>query len=279
MSYGPVTSMSYGPVTPAWLGLREAADAVARAGELVELLRGRLARTPLVIHDLGCGTGSMGRWLAPQLPGPQHWVMHDRDPSLLRVAAGGLPDRAGDGSAVTVDVRGGDVTQLTADDLRGAGLVTTSALLDLLTVAEVERIVAACCAARCSALLTLSVSGRVDLAPSDPMDGVIAAAFNAHQRCTSQGRRLLGPDALDATIDAFARHGVATVVRCSPWRLGPDNEDLMSEWLEGWLAAACEHQPELAEAIVDYARRRAAEMAARQLHVTVHHGDVLGGPE
>jgi hypothetical protein len=26
-----------------------------------------------VIHDLGCGTGAMGRWLAPVLPGPQHW--------------------------------------------------------------------------------------------------------------------------------------------------------------------------------------------------------------
>ena len=29
----------------------------------------------------------MGRWLAPLLPGPQHWVLHDRDADLLAVAS------------------------------------------------------------------------------------------------------------------------------------------------------------------------------------------------
>ena len=67
-------------VTPEWLALREPADAAARSVELVERLRARLVGSPeLVIHDLGAGTGSMGRWLAPLLPGPQHWVLHDRD--------------------------------------------------------------------------------------------------------------------------------------------------------------------------------------------------------
>ena len=46
-----------------------------------------------VIHDLACGTGSMGRWLAPLLPGPQSWVLHDLDADLLQVAAAELPAR------------------------------------------------------------------------------------------------------------------------------------------------------------------------------------------
>lgn len=54
---------------PEWLELREPADAAARAMELLDPLRIRLANLPgrsgLAIHDLGCGTGSMGRWLAP----------------------------------------------------------------------------------------------------------------------------------------------------------------------------------------------------------------------
>ena len=54
-----------------------------------------------VIHDLGCGTGAMGRWLAPLLPGPQHWVVHDRDADLLAVAAADPPGPAADGAAVT----------------------------------------------------------------------------------------------------------------------------------------------------------------------------------
>ncbi len=65
---------------PDWLALREGADAAARAPELVELLRVHLAAaarpgTPSVIRDLGCGTGSMGRWLAPKLSGPQLWIL------------------------------------------------------------------------------------------------------------------------------------------------------------------------------------------------------------
>ena len=56
-------------VSPDWLDLRERADAAARARDLVRQLRLRLpAGGPLVIHDLACGSGSMGRWLAPLLP-------------------------------------------------------------------------------------------------------------------------------------------------------------------------------------------------------------------
>ena len=59
--------------------LREPADAAARSEELAERLRATSPAGPLMIHDLGGGSGAMGRWLAPRLPGPQHWVVHDRD--------------------------------------------------------------------------------------------------------------------------------------------------------------------------------------------------------
>ena len=86
-------------VSGEWLDLREPADAAARNPELVEHLRRHLPSTGcLVIHDLGCGTGSMSRWLAPLLPGPQHWVLHDRDEDLLDVAAAELPGPAADGA-------------------------------------------------------------------------------------------------------------------------------------------------------------------------------------
>ena len=94
-----------------WLALREPADAAARAIDLVDEL-GR--HTTWVIHDLGCGTGAMGRWLAPLLPGQQHWVLHDRDADLLDVAAAELPGLAADGAAVTVETRQSDITRLDA---------------------------------------------------------------------------------------------------------------------------------------------------------------------
>ena len=85
-------------VSPEWLLLREPADAAARSAELADRLGRHLAAAGrLVIHDLGGGSGAMGRWLAPRLPGPQHWVVHDRDADLLKLAVAGAPGPAADG--------------------------------------------------------------------------------------------------------------------------------------------------------------------------------------
>ena len=82
-------------VSPEWLDLREPADAAARSAELAGRLARQLPATgPLVIHDLGGGSGAMGRWLAPRLPGPQHWVLHDRDADLLERAVAAPPPRS-----------------------------------------------------------------------------------------------------------------------------------------------------------------------------------------
>src|SRR6059058_6037705 len=100
-------------VSREWLALREPADAAARALDLVEQLGRRLPQTGRwVIHDLGCGTGAMGRWLAPLLYRPQHWIVHDLDQDLLDVAAVDLPRRAADGAAVSVEPQQSDITSL-----------------------------------------------------------------------------------------------------------------------------------------------------------------------
>ncbi|MER7186963.1 trans-aconitate methyltransferase, partial [Streptomyces hyaluromycini] len=211
---------------PEWLELRESADAAARAHDLLDPLRIRLANLPgkagVVVHDLGCGTGSMGRWLAPRLDGSQHWILHDRDPYLLHFAAVASPRAAADGSRVTVETRRGDVARLTPDALIGASLVTASALLDVLTREEIDTLAAACAGAGCPALLTLSVAGRVELTPSHPLDAELAEAFNAHQRRGG----MLGPDAVTAACEAFADRGATVKVHPSPWRLGPDEKAL-----------------------------------------------------
>jgi hypothetical protein len=250
-------------VSSSWLVLREPADAAARAADLVEHLP---AAGPLLVHDLGSGTGAMGRWLAPRLPGAQHWVLHDRDADLLHVAA--IP-------AVTFETRRSDITRLGADDLAGANLITASALLDLLTEDELAGLATVCTEAGCPVLLTLSVVGRVELNPPDPLDQRVAAAFDAHQRRVTQRGRLLGPDALSAAVEAFGRLGAEVVVRPSPWRLGASHADLAAEWFTGWVGAAREQQTDLATVTEDYARRRLAQAAAGQLAVTVDHADLM----
>ena len=242
-------------VAPEWLDLREPADAAARSAELAERLARHLPAGPLEIHDLGGGSGAMGRWLAPRLPGPQHWVVHDRDVALLELAAAGA------------EVRHSDVTRLAPEDLAGASLVTASALLDLLTAEELARMLGACDGL--PILLALTVVGRVTLTPADPLDARIAAAFDAHQR--RDGR--LGPDAADVAAAHLRATGAEVFARPSPWHLDATHADLAAEWLDGWVAAACEQDPALDA--VAYRDRRLAQAAAGELSVTVGHADLL----
>lgn len=259
---------------PEWLYLREPADAAARAPELLEPLRDHLP-DEVVVRDLGCGTGSLGRWLAARLPGTQHWILHDHDAGLLARAVSELPRTALDGSPVDVVAEPRDVTALRAADLAGTSLVTASALLDLLTKDEVTALAGAIVEAGCAALLMLSVTGRVELSPADPLDPTLSASFNAHQRRLTGGRRLLGPTAVDVAATAFGRLG-ATVVRAeSAWRLGPDQAELQGQWLEGWVGAAVEQLPELRSAADVYLQRRLEMAKAGELHAVIHHGDLL----
>ncbi|WP_406830644.1 class I SAM-dependent methyltransferase [Pedococcus sp. KACC 23699] len=271
-------TQEHGRASAGWLALREAADAAARSTELVDELRRQLPRDGLVVHDLGCGTGSMARWLAVRLSGPQHWVLVDRDVELLAVAAGSAPQRSLAGAPVTVETRHKDVTRLPPHELGQAGLVTASALLDMMTGMELDRFVATVAGARCPALIALSVTGHVDLEPPDRLDVRVAEAFNAHQRRSVEGHRLLGPDAVGRAVDAFTELGREVVVRPSPWLLGPGQQDLQQQWLAGWLRAAREQDPRLTAEADAYARRRLAESAEGVLRVTVHHQDVLVRP-
>jgi hypothetical protein len=248
-------------VSPGWLDLRERADAAARSTDLVDELR-RRADGDWLIHDLACGTGSRGRWLGPLLPGPQRWVLHDRDSDLLALASADAPE---------AETRLSDVTRLAPEDLAGATLVTASALLDLLTWDELTRLILTCAGAGCPVLFTLSVTGRVQLLPPDPLDVRIAAAFNAHQR---RGR-LLGPDAVEAAVEGFRAMGAEVLVRSSPWRLGGAESDLAAGWLTGWVEAACEQEPDLAPTADLYRQRRLREAAVGALAVTVGHADLL----
>jgi hypothetical protein len=267
-------------VSPEWLLLREPADAAARSTELAERLGRDLATAGrLVIHDLGGGSGAMGRWLAPRLPGPQHWVVHDRDADLLKLAAADAPGPAADGAAVTVEARRSDITRLAPGDLAGASLIVASALLDMLTAAELIGMLGTCTGIACCApmLLTLTVVGRVTLIPADPLDARMAAAFNAHQRRTTTAGRNLGPDAVPAAIGELrgAGAGAEVLVRPSPWRLDAAHADLATEWFGGWVAAACEQDPALVAEAGAYRDRRFAQATAGELAVTVDHADLL----
>jgi hypothetical protein len=191
-------------------------------------------------------------------------VLQDRDADLARRAAAATPVPA---TAVV-----GDLADL--DTLAGTDVLVCSALLDLLTAPDVERLARLCADAGCAALLTLSVTGAVALDPVDPLDDDVTAAFDAHQRRDG----LLGPDAPDVAAAAFARHGYAVHRGPSPWRLGPADAALAEEWLRGRVDAACAQEPALVGSAERFLARRLDALGAGGLHAEVGHADLLALP-
>lgn len=261
---------------PDWLALREETDAEARATAPLDPLRVHLASRgagtparPIRVADLGCGSGSQGRWLIPKLSGAQKWDLYDIDPGLLSLAGIRMPARAADGAPVSARMCLRDLGSITAPDLAGVDLVTASALLDLLTREELGAVAGAVSEAGCAALFTLSVVGRVELFPGDPDDPALTKAFNEHQR---RGGRL-GPDAVGAAAEAFAGLGYRTLTFPSPWRLCPERVPLTMAWLRGWVGAALEQDPEASAG--GYLERRLGECERGELGAVVHHTDLL----
>ena len=103
---GQVRPNTAGPVA-GWLALREA----GRCGSPGAGARAGAADPPADRRGGSSSTTSAvapGRWPAgspSSLNGPQHWVMVDRDAELLAVAADSAPERAADGSPVTIETR------------------------------------------------------------------------------------------------------------------------------------------------------------------------------
>jgi len=260
-----------------WLALRGPADDAARSADLAALAAARLRPGPVVVHDLGSGTGAMMRWLAPRLPGPQTWVLHDGDPAIL-AQRDDAPVLDAGGAPVAVETRVEHLEQLAPRAIQGASLVTASALLDVVTLDEARAIVTACVAVGAPALFSLSVTGRVILDPADDDDPVLAAAFDDHQRREADGRRMLGPDASSAVTALFSIAGWEVRVDGTPWRLGPGRHALIAEWLDGRVVAAVEQRPDVAARAAAWHARRAAQLDAGALRAVVHHEDVLAWP-
>jgi hypothetical protein len=190
-----------------WLSLREPADAAARSAELAERLGRHLSEAGhLVVHDLGGGSGAMGRWLAPRLPGPQHWVVHDRDAEPARSSRWPAPGPAADGAEVTVEARRSDIAELTPGDLAGAGLIAASALLDILTADELAAMLGAAPASGLSAAARAHRRRPRRADPAGPLDAASPQPSTPTSAAPRRGR-LLGPDAHPGRRRAAPRDG------------------------------------------------------------------------
>ena len=256
-----------------WLTLREPYDLRARNAAVLDAVFDLLAGQPSVaIVDLACGTGSTFRALSPRIKARQNWRLVDNDLSLLARVPRSVPGI--DVTAVTVDLN----RDLEAAFDRPADLVTTSALLDLVSGDWLDRLAVEAAARRLPVYAALSYDGRGELAPSDPLDSRIVDAVNRHQRTDKGFGPALGPMAAQAAITAFERVGYTIAHGLADWEFGPQDRDIQTEVLSGWAAAAREiGDPPLPE-IVDWLSRRRELIAAGRSSLSVGHVDLLARP-
>lgn len=278
------------PVPADWLGQRRRADHQARekATPLIETLLTRLhkllpasaektsAEKTDAVHviDVGAGTGSNQAWLAPRLAVAQRWTLLDHDADLLEVAAED-PSAAGPGETTRVLGTIEDLPGLT----QGAEiqLVTCSALLDLLSPREAEVLADAIAgpeAGHVTALLSLTVTGQVQITPGHPSDAVITEAFDAHQRRDG----LLGPDAAHTVAQLLRDRGAEVMLSATDWELDSTEAALIQRYLRDRAAVAVEHDPSLAGLAQEWVSARETQLSAGELQVNVGHLDLLSLP-
>ncbi|WP_349256978.1 class I SAM-dependent methyltransferase [Salinisphaera sp.] len=266
-----------------WLARRERVDHRSRAHGLAALAAADLRRRGGARHtvvDLGAGGGSNLRYLighlAARLPEPVDWHLLDHDAGLLATALGeNRPEaRAGDRVAGAVC----DLAEPLAPHLAGAGLVTASALLDLVSLDWIEGFVAACAATRAAVLVAMSVDGRIEFDDPDPADDLVRHAVAADQRRDKGFGPALGGAAPAALVNALAHAGYGVDTRPSDWRLDARDMLLVDPLIDGWRAAAQRQRPKRRAAIAAWAARRTAAIAAGRTRLTVGHVDVLGLP-
>lgn len=242
-----------------WLDLREAADHAARDQDLACALGAAFAgREAIEVADLGCGTGSNLRALAPVLPAGrrQHWRLVDQDAALLLAARERLAawaDRAdadGGGRRLRLEKAGREVEVSfarldLAEDLDGAlapapDLVAAAALFDLVSVAWIGELARAVARRRAAFHAALTYDGSEEWQPSHPADQAVHAAFLAHQARDKGFGPAAGAEAPAALARAFRAMGYVVEVGHSPWRLGRADGALVRELAQGIAAAARE---------------------------------------
>ena len=258
-----------------WLALRAPHDARARNSAVLNAVVASLAgNTSIRIVDLACGTGSTMRALAPRFPAGQHWRLVDNDLSLLTRASAMARPAGVSFTTVPVDLN---------RDLEAAldgpvDLITTSALLDLVSEAWLDRLAVETLVRSIPVYAALSYDGRIEISPSYPLDATIIATVNAHQRGDKGFGPALGPTAAVSAIARFESLGCTVIHGNADWVIGPQDRKFQMEILSGWASAARELGELSLGDTVGWLTWRRDAVAAGRSSIRVGHVDIFARP-
>jgi hypothetical protein len=256
-----------------WLGLREAHDIAARNPAVLAAVKNAFRNWARIsVLDLACGTGSTLRAVHGALPTPQEWILADND--LAHLA------QAGDIGAprdIILATRAVDLAAELDSALAGSfHLVTTSALLDLVSSTWLDRLMVCLCSRQLPFYAALTYDGRAVLEPTEALDADVLACFNAHQRSDKGFGPALGPDAASVLALCVARHGYVTVQGRSDWVLGSQDHAIQELVFLAW-AATAEGTVDNTE-LQSWLARRRDHLAQNRSTLRIGHMDCFAYP-
>ncbi|MEQ9813554.1 MAG: class I SAM-dependent methyltransferase [Azospirillaceae bacterium] len=256
-----------------WLSLRERFDRAARSPLLIDRLAQRQwSPDGITVVDLGAGTGQLMHHLAPRLPARQTWRLLDGDRSLLAAAAARTPPRpVAHVETLQADLAPADLGELCAD----ADLVVTTAFLDLVSAAWLDRLARALARRRIPFYAALSVDGRQRWSPPDPLDEAIEAAFAADQRRDKGFGPALGVAAPDAAAAAFRGQGYEVLDARSDWHVDTAEQAMLQSCL-AFQAEVARHVG--VAGCRDWLARRTDQIEGGRASLVVGHRDLLALP-
>ena len=240
-----------------WLALREPADHRARDVYLQSIVihdLERLARMragPLKLIDLGSGSGSNLRALAPHLPDGQHWTLVDYDPALLEAARTACMQWADqvltngitlkivkNHKHLTIAFRCEDLASNIETVLaEPSDLITAAAFFDLVATHWLERF----CGLLNTPLYTvLTYNGVETWTPELPTDATMLKAFHAHQQTDKGFGAAAGPTAAGVLETLLRARGFAVSSAPSPWKLDASDRLLIEQLATGSAGAVRE---------------------------------------
>ena len=263
-----------------WLSAREPADLRARNAAVREAfldhLEARARRkgdAPLVILDLGAGTGATMRALHPHLRLPTSWRLAEHDPALMALAAD-MAERDGlAAEIVAADLAPG----LPAGLLDGIDAVTTSAFLDLVSAQWIDGLAETLATRGLPFLAMLTYDGRQALEPEHPFDETVHAAMRAHQGSDKGFGPALGPKAHAHAAAAFRKAGLQVTDGAADWEALPGETAFQTMLVEGWAQAAGETGADAA-ALESWLALRLEQIPAGELVTRVGHFDLAALP-
>lgn len=273
-----------------WLGLREPVDHRSTAASVAGRVRGRLSQieNPRIL-DLGCGSGSSLRALAPKLGRRQRWLLVDNDARLIAAARAALTRwadhaqaKADGGLALEKSVSQIEVRFVVADVRAGVeplleeapDLVTAAAFFDLAGEAWIRNFAGALIARKIPLYATLIYDGREHWSPPHSADVMMLTSFHAHQARDKGLGPAAGPGATSLLKSAFASVHWRVEAGDSTWRLDANDQALIAALADGSAMAVGETGLVDAAAIADW---RAARQAATSCEIG--HADLFAAPD